>query len=103
MTSSAAPSEETSARGITLRRDVRAGAAAQLRCLGGAVCGTTAEPDSMLCRRTRADSMDSVASSFDLTEGSVLDSFVFFMRRSEHAQSEQSDHLLIIVVIASFF
>ena len=63
MTSSAAPSEETSARGITLRRDVRAGAAAQLRCLGGAVCGTTAEPDSMLCRRTRADSMDSVASS----------------------------------------
>lgn len=64
MTTSAAPTrDDTSAQGITLRRDVRAQGVQQLKCLSGPACGTTAEPDQMLCRRPRSNSMDSVTSS----------------------------------------
>lgn len=55
MTTSAISSAK-SPDAITLRRDVLAVGVAQLRCLGGELCNTSAEPAEMLCRRREQNS-----------------------------------------------
>lgn len=55
MTTSAISSAK-SPDAITLRRDVLAMGVAQLRCLGGELCNTSAEPTEMLCRRREQNS-----------------------------------------------